>query len=84
MKTKKFYTVAEIANLFHLSKTNVDLCLKAHKKFPNDELVTYNLEHAQRTLNELNSLLIKLNAVDIVLDYYNGINRTTGNNKLYL
>lgn len=84
MKTKKFYTIAEIANLFYLSKTNVDLCLEAHKKFPNDELVTYNLEHAQRTLNELNSLLTKLNAVDIILEYHKGINRTTGNNKLYL
>ena len=60
MKTKKFYTVAEIANLFYLSKTNVDLCIEAHKKFPNDDIVTYNLEHAQRTLNELNSLLIKI------------------------
>ena len=59
MKTNKFYTVAELANLFYLSKTNVDLCLKAHEKFPNDELVTYSLEHAQRTLNELNSLLTK-------------------------
>ena len=59
MKTKKFYTVAEIANLLYLSKTNVDLCLKAHEKFHNDELVAYNLEHAQRTLNELNSLLTK-------------------------
>ena len=84
MKTKKFYTVAELANLFYLSKTNVDLCLKAYEKFPNDELVAYNLEHAQRTLNELNSLLKKLNAVYIVLDYHKGINRTTGNNKLYL
>ena len=60
MKTNKFYTVAELANLFYLSKTNVDLCLDAHKKFPNDELVTCSLEHAQRTLNELNSLLIKI------------------------
>ena len=59
MKTKKFYTIAEIANLFYLSKTNVDLCLKAHEKFPNDELVTYNLEHAQKTFNELNLLLTK-------------------------
>lgn len=84
MKTKKFYTVAELANLFYLSKTNVDSCLKAHKKFPNDELVTYNLEHAKATLNELNSLLTKLNAVVIVSDYYKGINRNTGNNKLYL
>ena len=84
MKTKKFYTVAEIANLFYLSKTNVDLCQEAYKKFPNDELVAYNLEHAKATLNELNSLLKKLNAVDIVLGYYKGINRTTGNNKLYL
>ena len=84
MKTKKFYTVAELANLFYLSKTNVDLCQEAYKKFPSDELVTYNLEHAQRTLNELNSLLTKLNAVDIVLEYHKGINRTTGNNKLYL
>ena len=84
MKTKKFYTVAELANLFYLSKTNVDLCLKAYEKFPNDELVAYNLEHAQKTFNELNSLLKKLNAVDIVLDYHKGINRTTGNNKLYL
>ena len=84
MKTKKFYTVAELANLFHISKTNVDLCYEAHKKFPNDELIAYNLQHAYKTANELDSLLIKLNAVDIVIDYYEGIDRTTGNNKLYL
>ncbi len=84
MKTKKSYTIAEIANLFYLTKTNVDLCQEAYNKFPDDELVAYSLEHAQRTLNELNSLLKKLNAVDIALGYYKGINRTTGNNKLYL
>jgi hypothetical protein len=84
MKTKKFYTVAELADLFHISKTNVELCYEAHKKFPNDELVMYNLQHAYNTANEIDSLLEKLNAVDIVLDYYEGKNRTTGNNKLYL
>ncbi len=84
MKTKKFYTVAELANLFHITKTNVESCLEAHRKFPNDELTTYNLQHAYNTANELDSLLIKLNVVDIVLDYYEGINRTTGNNKIYM
>ena len=84
MKTKKFYTVAELANLFHISKTNCELCYEAHKKSPNDELITYNLQHAYETANEIDSLLEKLNAVDIVLDYYEGINRSTGNNKLYM
>ena len=83
MKTKKFYTVAELANLFHITKTNVDACLEAHRKFPNDETITYNLQHAYDTSNELDSLLEKLDVVDIVLDYYEGINRTTGNNKIY-
>ena len=83
MKTKKFYTVAELANLLHLSKTNVDLCYKAYKKFPNDETIAYNLQHAYKTAKEIESLLEKLNAVDVVLDYYNGINRTTGNNKFF-
>lgn len=84
MKTKKFYTVAELANLFHISKTNVEKCYEAHNKFPNDEAITYNLQHAYKRANEIDSLLEKLNAVDIVLDYYEGINRTTGNNKLYM
>ena len=84
MKTKKFYTVAELANLFHFSKTTVELCYEAHKKFPNDEITTYNLQHAYKTANEIYSLLEKLNAVDIVLNYYEGIDRTTGNNKLYI
>lgn len=84
MVTKKFYTVAELADLFHIAQTNIKSCYEAHKKFPDDELITYNLKHAYNTAHELNSLLIKLNAVDIVLDYYEGINRTTGNNKLYV
>jgi hypothetical protein len=83
MKTKKFYTVAELANLFHITKTNVESCLEAHRKFPDDEIITYNLQHAYKTANELDSLLEKLNAVDIVIDYYEGIDRTTGNNKIY-
>ena len=84
MKTKKFYTVAELANLFYTAKSTVDLCYEAYKKYPNDELVRYNLNHAYKTANELESLLIKLNAVDIVINYYEGIDRTTGNDKLYL
>lgn len=84
MKKKKFYTVGELANLFHISKTNCELCYEAHKKFPNDETLAYNLQHAYNTANEIDSLLEKLNAVDIVLDYYEGVNRTTGNIKLYI
>ena len=84
MKTKKFYTVAELANLFYTTKSTLDLCYEAYKKFPNDELIKYNLNHAYKTANELDSLLIKLNAVDIVISYYEGIDRTTGNDKLYL
>ena len=83
MKTKKFYTVAELANLFHITKTNVDSCLEAHRKFPNDETITYNLQHAYKSLKELYSLLEKLDVLGIVLDYYGGIDRTTGNNKIY-
>lgn len=83
MNTKKFYTVAELANLFHITRTNCDSAYEAHKKFPNDETILYNLQHAYDTANELDSLLIKLDVVDIVMDYYEGIDRTTGNNKIY-
>lgn len=83
MKTKKFYTIAELANLFHITNTNCTACYEAHKKFPDDEAIAYNLQHAYKTLKELYSLLKKLDVLGIVLDYYGGIDRTTGNNKIY-
>jgi hypothetical protein len=83
MKTKKFYTVAELANLFHIAHTNFAACYEAHKKFPDDEIIAYNFQQAKKTLVELDSLIEKLDVLGIVLDYYGGIDRTTGNNKIY-
>lgn len=84
MKAKNFYTVAELAELFHFTKTTCELCREVCKKYPDDKLLAYNLQHAYNTANEVDSLLIELNVVDMVLDYYEGINRTTGNNKIYI
>ena len=81
--TKKFYTVAELANLFHNANSSFGLCNEAYKKFPDDELVRYNLNHARDMLNELYYLLENNEVLGIVLDYYAGFDRTTGNNKIY-
>ena len=81
--TKRFYTVAELAILFHNANSTFDLCNKAYKKFPDDELVQYNLNHASDMLNELYYLLENNEVLGIVLDYYAGFDRTTGNNKIY-
>ena len=81
--TKKFYTVAELAYMFHNAHTTFNLCNKAYKKFPDDELVQYNLQHSRDMLNELNYLLESNEVLGIVLDYYAGFDRTTGNDKIY-
>ena len=81
--TKKFYTVAELANLFHTANSSFGLYNKAYKKFPDDELVRYNINHASDMLKELYYLLENNEVLGIVLDYYGGIDRTTGNNKIY-
>ena len=81
--TKRFYTVAELANLLYTTQTSYELCNKAYKKFPDDELVQYNLNHASDMLKELYNLLESNHAFGIVLDYYGGIDRTTGDDKIY-
>lgn len=81
--TKKFYTVAELANLFDNVNITFDLCNKAYKKFPDDELVQYNLKHSRDMINELYYLLESNEVLGIVLDYYGGFDRTTANNKIY-
>ena len=81
--TKKFYTVAELANLFNHVHESTKIMYEAYKKYPKDELVLYNLQHAYDMSNELDYLLIQNDAVDIVLDYEEGIDRTTGDNKIY-
>ena len=82
--TKKFYTVAELANLFYKANSSFELCNKASKKFPDDKLVQYNLNHASDMLKELYYLLEKNEVLGIILDYYGGFDRTTGNDKIYL
>ena len=81
--TKRFYTVAELTNLFYKANCSFELYNKAYKKFPDDELVQYNLNHARDMLKELYYLLEKNEVLGIVLDYYGGFDRTTGNNKIY-
>ena len=82
--TKKFYTVAELANLLINSRESINIMFEAYKKYPKDELVLYNLQHAYDMAYELNYLLEQNDAVDIVVDYAEGIDRTTGNNKIYV
>lgn len=82
--TKKFYTVAELANLLIHSRESINIMFEAYKKYPKDELVLYNLQHAYDMAYELNYLLEQNDAVDIVVDYVEGIDRTTGNNKIYV
>ena len=81
--TKRFYTVAELANLLYTTQSSFELYNKAYKKFPDDELVQYNLNHASDMLKELYNLLENNHAFGIVLDYYGGIDRTTGDDKIY-
>ena len=61
-----------LANMFPITKN------------PKDEIALYNLQHAYDIANELNYLIYQNDAVDIVVDYAEGIDRTTGNNKIYV
>ena len=81
--TKKFYTVAELANLLINARESIFIMHEAYDKNPKDELALYNLQHAYDIANELNYLIDQNDAVDIVIDYAEGIDRTTGNNKIY-
>lgn len=82
--TKKIYTVAELANLLNHAVESINIMDEAYMKYPKDELVLYNLQHAYDMANELNCLIYENDAVDIVVDYAEGIDRTTGNNKIYV
>ena len=81
--TKKFYTVAELAYLLNNVNTSFELCNKAYKKFPDDELAQYNMNHAKDMLTEFYNLLEKNEVWGIVLDYDCGFDRTIGNDKIY-
>ena len=82
--TKRFYTVAELTYLFYNAHRSFELYNEASKKFPDDKLVQYNLNHAKDMLNELYYLLEKNEVLGIILDYYGGFDLTTGNDKIYL
>jgi len=84
MKTKKFYTISELANMFFISQTATFSAREACEKFPDDDFLKENLEIVQQHYKDAYELIESLNVMEDVMDYIGGLNKEIGSKKIYV
>ena len=71
---KKFYTLAELSNMFYLALTSSKSAQTAAEKYgEEDDFILNFVEYTKEKYNEVMKLIQTLNAFDDVTDYIGGL-----------
>lgn len=84
MKTKKFYTVAEVANLYKKTQHARYNAWLAYTE-NNNEVTRNNYKNAIKKQDEVIALIDRFNSWDgeLISDYINGMKQHMGKTKIY-
>lgn len=81
---KKFYTLAELSNMYYLALTSYKNAQTAAEKYvEEDDFILNFVEYTKTKYDEVMKLIQTLNAFDDVSDYIGGL-RKDGNKRYYM
>lgn len=80
---KKFYTLAELANMYYLALTSCKNAQTAAEKYTEDDFIQHFVEYTKTKYDEVMKLIQTFDVFDDVTDYIGGL-RKDGTKKYYI